>query len=56
LKPHAGHRQTACIRYISAWPHRSHVTASSHGECAGAITERAGAAGAGFGESGIPAL
>jgi len=24
LKPQFGHRQTACIRYISAWPHRSH--------------------------------
>ena len=29
LKPQAGHRQTACIRYISDLPHRSQMTASS---------------------------
>jgi hypothetical protein len=28
LKPHAGHRQTACMRYISA-PQRSHGVAGS---------------------------
>jgi hypothetical protein len=29
LKPQAGQRQTACIRYISALPHRSQTIASS---------------------------
>jgi len=29
LKPQAGHRQTACMRYISAAPHRSQSTLSS---------------------------
>jgi hypothetical protein len=29
LKPHAGQRQTACIRYISAFPHRSQIIFSS---------------------------
>jgi hypothetical protein len=30
LNPHSGQRQTACIRYISALPHRSQIIASSH--------------------------
>jgi len=34
LNPQFGHRQTACIRYISAWPHRSQITLSS---AAGAV-------------------
>ena len=29
LKPHSGQRQTACIRYISALPHRSQIIRSS---------------------------
>ena len=29
LKPHSGQRQTACIRYISAFPQRSQSIASS---------------------------
>jgi hypothetical protein len=29
LYPHSGHRHTACIRYISAFPQRSQSTASS---------------------------
>ena len=29
LKPHSGQRQTACIRYISALPHRSQISRSS---------------------------
>jgi hypothetical protein len=29
LNPQAGQRHTACMRYISAWPHRSQIIASS---------------------------
>ncbi|HYU78913.1 MAG TPA: hypothetical protein VEK56_08000 [Vicinamibacterales bacterium] len=37
LKRHAGHRQTACIRYISA-PHRSHDIFSSALDAAGDLS------------------
>jgi len=34
LNPQAGQRQTACIRNISAWPHRSQIIVSlSHAAC-----------------------
>ena len=34
LKPHSGQRQTACIRYISALPHRSQIIRSSVSQAA----------------------
>jgi len=34
LNPQAGQRQTACIRYISATPHRSHIILSTDGDVA----------------------
>jgi hypothetical protein len=51
LKPHAGHRQTACIRNIST-PHRSQSTFSASGRGTGAGLDE----GPGAGESGIRQL
>jgi hypothetical protein len=44
LNPQAGQRQTACIRYISATPQRSHIILSTGGDVA-----LIGAGWAGFG-------
>jgi hypothetical protein len=54
LKPHAGHRQTACIRYISV-PHRSHSVFSSDGRVV--ITgDTSGFGASGGGMSGMAAI
>jgi hypothetical protein len=57
LNPHFGHRQTACIRYISAFPQRSQIIRSS---CSArswpATTRSAGGASLGTWESAIAGI
>src|SRR5213083_1707753 len=46
LKPQAGQRQTACIRYISVLPQRSHtILSSAGGETPGVDSRRTGGRG-----------
>jgi hypothetical protein len=55
LKPHSGHRQTACMRYISAFPQRSQIMASSRQAVSVVGTGAPGPpafAACGFGEAG----
>jgi hypothetical protein len=53
LNPQAGQRQTACIRYISATPQRSHIILSTGG---GVTLSGAGWAGFGVWESPMRAI
>ena len=50
LKPHPGHRQTACIRYISAFQQRSQIIRSSFTTGFWGLTTEAGTDGD-FGKS-----
>jgi len=54
LKPHAGHRQTACIRYIS-FPQRSQSVFSSAGRVV-MTGDTSGLGGRGGGASGMAAI
>src|SRR5688500_1564479 len=54
LKPHAGQRQTACMRYISALAHRSQIIASSRQGVAFAPAEALAGSSNGVGEGSEP--